>query len=54
LGTRQQFIDRLVFYDGRLLNIDLRTAMLEEYGRPRPMTSEERRAFLAMILAIRP
>jgi len=56
-GTRQEFVDRLTFYDGRLLGIDLRTAILEEYGRPRPMTvgdpapEADRAKFLAMIFA---
>ncbi len=49
LGTRQEFVDRLVFYDGRLVSIDLRTALLEEYARPRPMTVDERRDFLKTI-----
>jgi poly-gamma-glutamate synthesis protein (capsule biosynthesis protein) len=59
-GTRQQFVDRLVFYDGRLLSIDLRTAILEEYGRPRPMTvgdpapEADRALFLQMIFDLRP
>jgi poly-gamma-glutamate synthesis protein (capsule biosynthesis protein) len=59
-GTRQEFVDRLTFYDGRLLNIDLRTAILEEYGRPRPMTvgdtapEADRREFLRMIFSLRP
>ncbi len=54
IGTRQEFIDRLVFYDGRLVSVDLRTAILEDYARPRPMTAEERRAFLEMIFSLRP
>ena len=54
LGTRQEFVDRLVFYDGRLVSVDLRTALLEDYCRPRPMSPEERRDFLAMIFAINP
>jgi hypothetical protein len=59
-GTRQGFVDRLTFYQGRLLNIDLRTTILEEYGRPRPMTvgdpdpAGDRRAFLQMIFDLRP
>ena len=59
-GTRQEFVDRLTFYDGRLLSIDLRTAILEEYGRPRPMTvgdalpAADRRQFLQMIFDLRP
>ncbi len=54
LGTRQEFIDRLVFYDGRLLGVDLRTALLEDGARPRPMTPEERRALLEAVFAASP
>jgi len=59
-GTRQEFVDRLTFYDGRLLSIDLRTAILEEYGRPRPMTvgdpapEADRARFLQMIFDLSP
>jgi poly-gamma-glutamate synthesis protein (capsule biosynthesis protein) len=59
-GTRQEFVDRLTFYQGRLLSIDLRTAILEEYGRPRPMTvgdsdpAADRQAFLQMIFDLSP
>ena len=45
-GTRQEFLDRYVFYDGRLLNVQLVTALLENYSRPRLMTDEERAVFL--------
>lgn len=45
-GTRREFIDRHVFYDGRYMGVELLTAMLEEYARPRPMTAEERTALL--------
>jgi len=59
-GTRQEFVNRLLFQDGRLLSIDLRTAILEEYGRPRPMTigdpdpAADRAQFLQMIFDVRP
>ncbi len=59
-GTRQAFVDRLTFYDGRLLGIDLKTAILEEYGRPRPMTvgdpatEADRAKFLEMIFDLSP
>ena len=46
-GTRREFIDRHVFYDGRYLGMELLTAMLEDYSRPRPMTQAERTAFLS-------
>lgn len=45
-GTRQEFLDRYVFYNGRLLNVQLITALLEDYSRPRLMTDDERAAFL--------
>lgn len=46
LGTRQEFVDFLTFYDGRLLNVTLHTFLLEEYARPRPMNMKERRRLL--------
>ncbi len=48
-GTRREFIDRYVIYDGRLLSIELLTAMLEDYSQPRPMTFLERESFLQEI-----
>ncbi len=44
--TRDEFIDRHVFYDGRYLGVELLTARLEEYSSPRPMTPAERAQFL--------
>ena len=45
--TRREFYDRHVFYDGRYLGVELLTATLEDYSRPRPMTEAERTAFLS-------
>jgi poly-gamma-glutamate synthesis protein (capsule biosynthesis protein) len=45
-GTRLHFIDRHVFYDGRYISTELKTAILEDFYRPRPMTEEERAVFL--------
>lgn len=45
--TRREFIDRHVFYDGRYLGMELLTAMLEDFSRPRPMNERERTAFLS-------
>jgi poly-gamma-glutamate synthesis protein (capsule biosynthesis protein) len=45
-AERYEFLDRHVFYDGHYLGVELLTAMLEDYARPRPMTAEERAAFL--------
>ena len=47
--TRDEFIDRHVFYAGRYLGLDLLTARLEDWARPRPMTEPERNAFLKTI-----
>jgi poly-gamma-glutamate synthesis protein (capsule biosynthesis protein) len=46
-GTRNEFIDRHVFYDGRYLGVELLTAKLMDYSRPEWMTSRERLAFLS-------
>ena len=46
-GTRREFMDRHVFYNGRYLGVELLTSMLEDYSRPRPMTESERANFLS-------
>ncbi len=46
-GTRREFLDRHVFYNGSYLGVEFLTAMLEDYSRPRPMTEAERAAFLS-------
>ena len=46
-GTRREFIDRHVFYNGQYIQTELLTALLEDYARPRPMTQEERSEFLS-------
>jgi hypothetical protein len=45
-GIRREFLDRYVIYDGKLISIELLTAMLEDYSRPRMMTESERVGFL--------
>jgi len=50
-GTRREFIDRHVFYDGKYLSTELLTAMLEDYARPRPMTESEREQSLQDIFS---
>lgn len=47
--TRQVFVDRLTFYDGRLLSVDLWTGMIEDFARPRAMTKDERAAALGAL-----
>jgi poly-gamma-glutamate synthesis protein (capsule biosynthesis protein) len=51
LETRQEFLDRHVFYDGRHISTEILTAILEDYSRPRPMTAEERQALLSAALS---
>jgi poly-gamma-glutamate synthesis protein (capsule biosynthesis protein) len=51
LETRQEFLDRHVFYDGRHISTEVLTAILEDYARPRPMTVEERQALLSAAFA---
>jgi len=45
-GIRREFFDRYVIYDGELASIELLTAMLEDYSRPRFMNDTERAVFL--------
>lgn len=51
-GTRKEFIDEHVFYEGKHISTILHTAMLEDYARPRPMTPEERSAFLSQMFSV--
>ncbi len=48
-GTRKEFIDQHVFYDGKYISTGLLTAYLEDYSRPRPMSEAERQDFLTAI-----
>ncbi len=45
-GIRRLFFDRYVIYDGKLISVELITAMLEDYSRPRIMNEAERAGFL--------
>ena len=49
VGTRREFLDRHVFYDGRYIGTELLTAMLVDYSKPIPMTDAERTDFLTYI-----
>lgn len=49
VGTRREFLDRHVFYDGKYLGLELLTAMLVDYSRPIKMTEAERTDFLTYI-----
>ncbi len=50
-ALRELFVDQHVIYEGRHLSTVLFTGLIEDYARPRPMTPEERREFLARIFA---
>lgn len=49
LGTRQAFVDTYVVYDGRLLNVELWTGLIENWSRPRLMTPAEREQALTAV-----
>jgi len=46
INNRREFLDRHIFYDGRLIGTELLTAMLENYAQPRQMTTSERVSLL--------
>jgi hypothetical protein len=45
-GIRHEFLDRYIVYDGQLIGVELITALLEDFSRPRLMTDAERTEFL--------
>ena len=49
MATRQMFMDKLIIYNGRHISTTLFTGIIEDYSRPRPMTPDERAAFLKLI-----
>lgn len=49
LPTRQTMIDIYTLYDGQLLSVQIWTGLIEDYGRPRPMTLEERTQLLELV-----
>ncbi len=49
--TRNVFVDRSIFYDGRHISTELITYIIEDYARPRPMTESERVRFLGDIFS---
>lgn len=52
LETRELFVDRHVFYNGKYINTELLTYIIEDYAQPRPMTGLERARFLEKIFKI--
>jgi poly-gamma-glutamate synthesis protein (capsule biosynthesis protein) len=49
--TRNVFVDRHIFYNGRYLGTELLTFIIEDYAQPRPMTETERTNFLLKIFS---
>ena len=49
--TENEFIDRHIFYDGHYLGVELITAKLTDFARPRYMTEAERTKLLTMYFA---
>ena len=49
LPTRQAFIDRHIFYDGRHISTELLTIWFEDYARTRPMSHDERLTLLQSV-----
>jgi len=47
--SRFEFLDRYVFYAGKMVSVDLVTAMLQDYSQPAPMGAAERADFLTYI-----
>ena len=47
--TRNVFVDRHVFYDGRFIGTELLTYIIENYARPRLMTATERLELLRTV-----
>ena len=52
LATRELFIDRHVFYNGKYINTELLTYIIEDYAQPRPMTESERKQFLEKMFKV--
>jgi poly-gamma-glutamate synthesis protein (capsule biosynthesis protein) len=50
-GAKQTFVDRHVLYDGAYLGVDLRTAQIEDFSQPRPMTPAQRASLLKTLFA---
>lgn len=45
-GAQQSMVDRHVFYDGRYLGVDLRTALIQDISQPVPMSQSDRAELL--------
>lgn len=50
-ATRQAFIDRHIFYNGRYIGTELLPILFVDYARPRPMTRDERNDLLDAVFS---
>jgi len=48
-GNSRFFMDELYIYNGKLLNVDLFTGIIDDLARPRPMTLDEQTNFFAFM-----
>jgi len=48
-GNMRFFMDELYIYEGKLLTVDLFTGIIDDLARPRAMTPDEERNFLAFM-----
>ncbi len=49
IGTRREFVDRHIVYNGKYINTELLTAYLTDWSKPIPMTNAQRNQFLTDI-----
>ncbi len=52
INLRQNFIDRYLVYDNRLISVELLTTIRDVPAQPRPMTAAERRDLLKTLFAL--
>lgn len=50
--NQYEFLDQHYFYDARYLGVEIKTARLEEWARPRPMTEDERKMILEEVFKV--
>jgi len=51
VGTRREFVDRHIIYNGKYINTELLTAYLMDWSKPVPMTDSQRWQFLTDIFS---
>ncbi len=51
-GSKTTFVDRHVFYNGKYLGVDLRTAFIVDNSQPVPMNAQDRAALLRRLFTV--